>query len=182
LITSQRTAVGDVVSKYTLYRECVKANLLSARGPIDISSDLWISLYRYILPVVCAQRVDSDTPSLDCSLTLRECRYLHSEEKWAQLIHWALRTFDNQSQTDYHGRANASSNNICLERLKFNLNISSNSGLIEVGAKRHRIRCIAHTINVSRPVHQLASLEDALITGLAAATEVPAEEIVRFFN
>lgn len=121
LITSRRTAVRHIASDYALYREQVKANLLSARGAIHISSDLWTSPRRSTLLAVCAQWVDNEHILQKALLALPECRYTHSGEKQAQLILETLETFDIQSQIGYHTSDNASSNDTCLQHLESQL-------------------------------------------------------------
>jgi len=118
LITSRRTAVRYIASNYSLYREQLKANLSSARGPIHISTDLWTSPYRSALLAICAQWVGSDYTIQKALLALPECRYSHSGEKQAQLILETLETFDVLRQLGYHTGDNASSNDTCLKHLE----------------------------------------------------------------
>jgi hypothetical protein len=179
LITSRRTAVRYIASNYILYREQLKVKLSSARGSIHISTDLWTSPHRSALLAVCAQWVSDNYTIEKALLGLPECRYSHSGEKQAQLILETLETFGIQSQIGYHTGDNASSNDTCLKHLE---SLLREKHAVEFDAKRRRIRCIAHIINLSLQAFLLASSKEALNAAFAAANDVSGEEFLEQFS
>jgi hypothetical protein len=178
LLSSRSAVMRHITVTFDLYRSQLKTMLERSVSKIHISSDLWTSPHRHGVLAICARWVDDGYQPRKALLAMPECRYSHSGERQASLIMSALEGYGIARRLGYHTGDNATSNDTCLAHLSTMLEREYN---ISFDPKQHRIRCIAHIINLSLQAFLLASSKEALLAALEATIDMPGDQLFTQF-
>ncbi|EFY94382.1 restless-like transposase [Metarhizium robertsii ARSEF 23] len=174
LVTNRSALMRLIDATYELYSSQLMATLETAVSKIHISSDLWASPHRHGILAISARWVDENYQPRRALLSMPECRYSHGGETQASLIIDTLAKYGIASKVGYHVGDNASSNDTCLSYLSHRLREDYGLSFDPV---KGRIRCVAHTINISLQAFLLASSKEALIAALNAVDDTSNDQL-----
>lgn len=177
LITSRPRIMRIIDANFSLYMEQLKTVLHESTSMIHISSDLWTSPHRHGMLAVCGQWVDSYGVLRKALLGLLECPFNHSGDAQAELIMAVIRRL-GVKRIGYHTGDNATSNDTCLASLETKLKEELD---VNFPAKKRRVRCLAHIINLSLQSFLLARSKEALDTALIATADVSEADLIGSF-
>jgi hypothetical protein len=167
LIESHTTIPIHIERSFKAHHATIKERLQRAKSQIHYSIDLWSSANRKSFLGICAQFVGHDYILRKALLSLPQCRFSHSGETMARHILETIQAYEVTEKTGYIVGDNASSNDTCCRAIAMALTKFG----VEFNAKKRRIRCSGHIINLSLDAFLFATTVEALEAAIDAAKE-----------